>query len=476
MIGMLIVARILGPNVMGIVAFGLAFVSMFLLVSDFGLGSAHIKLISEGQDEAKCIGTFARLKLLFILFYVLIVLSFYLGQKYIFNVTFESSDHEYVILIYLLLTAISQLYVIPSTTFAAKTEQAKQDIPNFIQILLYQIFRVIAAFLGYKAIAQSVSNLAAVILVLPIYFYLFKGYPIGKFDKPIAKKYFNISIPIFIVLISQTIIYSSDKVILQYMTNTDEVGFYSAGFSMSQFIRLIETSAGILFFPFFSKNIAEGEYDKITENIKKYEKFNFSFVLPFVFYLIVFADFIVLIMLGHKFYKTPPMLAIITNAMFVSLVLLPYANVITGKGLFKLSALINISGTVIFIILSIILVSPLLLNLKGIGISISLLITNIFFCIIFIFFAKRNLNTIEIFTGKYLFLYGIIYMIITLLIYNNLSLDMVGKVVASIIYFLGYFIFAYFLKLITIEDWKKMLEMIDIKKMFKYINSELKNK
>jgi|WetSurMetagenome_2_1015567.scaffolds.fasta_scaffold35401_2 O-antigen/teichoic acid export membrane protein len=476
MIGMLLVARLLGPNVMGTVAFGLAFVSMFLFISDLGLSSAHIKLISEGQEEAKCNGTFATLKLYLIALYVFVVLTFYLVQKFVFGVTFESPDHDYVILIYLALTTISQIFVIPSTTFAAKTEQAKQDLPNFFQVLFYQILRIIVAFLGYKAIAQSVTNLVAVILVLPFYIYLFKGYPVGKFDKSLAKKYFTISLPVLIILIAQTIIYSSDRVILQYLTNSEEVGNYSAGFSISQFIRLIETSAGILFFPYFSKYISEGEFEKINSNVKKYERFNLSFVLPFVFYIVIFADFVVSIALGHKFIKTPPMLAIITMSMFVSLISLPYANIISGKGLFKLSAIINVFGTILFIALSFVLVLPFMLGLKGVGISLSLLLTNIFFGIVFMIYTKKNLNTVKIFLGKYLLLYGIVYSLISFLIYNNLSLDLVGKIIASVLFFVGYFGFAFLLRIITIEDWKKAFEIINIKKMYDYVNSELKNK
>ncbi|MCX6165087.1 MAG: oligosaccharide flippase family protein [Ignavibacteriae bacterium] len=179
MLGMLIVARILGPNVLGTIAFGLAFVSMFLFVSDLGLSSAHIKLVSEGQDEARCNGTFIRLKSLLVVLYVVVVVAFYFIQKLIFGVTFESPDHDYVIFIYLVLTAVGQIYSIPASTFAAKTEQAKQDLPSFIQVIFYQVFRVIVAFLGYKAIAQSLSNLAAVLIVFPVYLYLFKGYPVG---------------------------------------------------------------------------------------------------------------------------------------------------------------------------------------------------------------------------------------------------------------------------------------------------------
>lgn len=476
MLGMLIVARILGPNVLGTVAFGLAFVSMFLFVSDFGLASAHVKLISEGQDEAKCNGTFARIKVLLIILYVFVVTGFYLIQKYIFGVKFDTPDHDYVIFIYLIITTIGQLYYIPITTFAAKTQQAKQDIPNFIQLFLYQILRVVVAFLGYKAIAQSLSNLTAVVLVLPVYIYLFKGNPMGKFDKEIAKMYFNISVPVFIVLIAQTIIYSTDRVILQYLTNTDEVGYYSAGISLSQFVRLIESSAGLLFFPFFSRNIAEGEFGKINSSIFKYEKFNLSFVLPIVFYVMIFSQFIVSVALGHKFAKTPPMLSIITLSMFVSLLNLSYINIISAKGLFRQSAIVYVSGTAFFVVISFILVAPFLLNLQGIGISLSLLVTNIFFGIVFMIYSKKELSIITILNCRKQLIYGIIFSLVCYLIYHFLKLNLFWNIVASVIFFAGYFGIALLFKIIKIEDWKMILEIINFRKMYSYVNSELKNK
>ncbi len=476
MIGMLLVARILGPNVLGTVAFGLAFVSLFSFLTDFGLGSTHIKFISEGRDVAKCNGTFARLKILLTVLYIIVVLAFYFIQKLVFGVEFESPDHDYVIMIYLIITSIGKLYSIPASTFAAKTEQAKQDFPNFVQIFLYQLLRVIVAFLGYKAVAQSLSNLAAVVLVLPIYLYLFKGNPVGKFDKSLAKLYFNISIPFFIAIIAQTVIHYTDKVILQYLTNSNEVGYYSAGFSISQFVSLIEASAGLLFFPFFTKNLSEGEYEKVNSSVQKFERFNLSFVLPFVLYIAAFSEFVVSIALGHKFAKTPPILSVVTFAMFVSLISLPYINIITGKGLLKLSASIIVTSAVLFIILSFIFVSPILLDLKGIGIAMSLLITNIFTGIVFMSYTKKKLSVINILKGKYLLIYGLVYSVIAYFIMNLFSDDIITKIIASIVFFVGYFGLAFLFKIIKTDDWKMTLEILNVKKMVDYVNSELINK
>ncbi|MFA5405510.1 MAG: oligosaccharide flippase family protein [Ignavibacteria bacterium] len=474
MFGMLVVARLLGPKVVGTVAFGLAFVSMFLFIADLGLGSAHIKLISEGQDEGKCNGTFARLKIVLVGLYFVVVLSFFVIQKYVFGVTFESPAHDYVILTYLVLTSLTQIYTIPITTFAAKTEQAKQDVPNLIQVFFYQILRVTMAFLGYKALAQSLSNLAAVILVLPVYFYLFKGYPIGKFDKSLAKRYFSISLPVFVALIASTVVNSTDRVILQYLTNSEEVGYYSAGFSISQFIKLLESSAGLLFFPFFSKNIAEGEFDKLNVSVRKFERFNLSFVLPIVFYIVIFSGFVVSIVLGNKFIKTPPMLSIISVAMFVSIINLPYVDSISGKGLFRLSATLCVFGMMVFILMSFFLVSPYFFDLKGIGITISLLTTNIFTGIVFMYYTKKKIGRIKIFQGKYILIYGLIYSSVAYFIYNAFSFGLFGNIIASVVFFIGYLGFAFLFKITTIEDWKMTLEIINFKKMYSYLNSELK--
>ena len=377
MVTSFIVARLVGPGVLGTIAYGLAYVSMFLFISDLGIGSAHIKLISEGQDEAKCIGTFARLKIILISFYTLIVFTVLLTQKYLFHYQFESKSQEIVIYIYLLINIIGQFTFIASTTWAAKTEQAKQDIPNFIQTLLYQILRVIVAILGFKAIAIVSSNLIAAIITVPLYLFLFKNYKIGKYDKKIAQKYFSISIPIIILLIAQTIIFSIDKIILQSQTNTTELGYYSACFTLASFIKTIETSVGLLFFPLFSSYIAQNNVAKMNMALKKFERFTMSFILPFGLYLSIFSNLVIPLTYGSKFMNSIPIFSIVTITMIISLLNLPYGSIILGKGLFKLIALIWLIALSVFLICAYVFVSHSLLNLKGVGMAYAILITTI---------------------------------------------------------------------------------------------------
>ncbi|MGB9696403.1 MAG: oligosaccharide flippase family protein [Ignavibacteria bacterium] len=474
MVAMFIVARIVGPSVLGVVAFGLAFVSMFNIVADLGLSSAHIKLISEGQDESKCIGTFTRLKILLTIIYVLVTLSFFLTQKYVFNVQFDSKDQEIVIYIYLVINTISQLFYIANSTFAGKTEQAKQDLPNIIQTFAYQILRIVVVLLGFRAIGLSVSNLIAVILVIPIYVYLFKGYKIGKFDKSLAKRYMNISLPVIVILISQTIVFNTDRVILQYLTNSEEVGYYAAGFSLSQFIRLIESSAGLLFFPLFSSHITNSEYERMNQSVKKYEKFNFAFVLPLVAVVSICSDLVVRVTLGQKFINTIPVLGIITISMYVSVINLPYINMITGKGLFRLSAGLYVMSVFFFILSAFIFVSPITLNLRGVGIALSLLMSNLSIGIMFMLSVKKKIPEAKVLSDSKLLFFGITYSLVALLIYQTLIEGVVSKIIFITVFIAFYIGFTKIFRMVNNEDYRMIKELIDYKKMYTYIKDEVK--
>jgi O-antigen/teichoic acid export membrane protein len=336
----IVVARIVGPSVLGTVAFGLAYVSMFVFLADLGTSTAHIKLINEKENEGDSITTFSNIKYSLTIFFSLVVIVTIFVQKNFFNYKFESSIHEIVVLISLLSVIIGEFYKIPQSTFIAHVEQAKQDLPNLMTSILFQVLKLIVVLLGFKAISISVSQLVATILVAPFYFYLFKNYPRGKFDKRLAKKYLTISLPVIVIIAAQTIIYWSDKVMLQYLTNSAELGYYVTAFSFTNFIRLIENSAGTIFFPLFSKNLIDNEFDIINNRLSKYERFIFIYIFPLIALGAISSDLIISLLLGKAFLPAIPVLSVIIIAVFIPLINLPFGNILLGRDLFTLSAII----------------------------------------------------------------------------------------------------------------------------------------
>lgn len=474
----IVVARIAGPTVLGTVAFGLAYVSMFSFIADLGIGTAHIKLVSEGKDLGKCISTYAVLKSITTGLFLLIVLEIFLFQKYIFHIGFESQTHEYVILIMLISVAIQQLLFIPKTTFAGRTEQAKQDIPDFIGTLVYQVLRIIIVLLGYRAIALALGNLVSTILIIPIIFFLFKDYPHSSFDKELAKQYLKIALPIMLIGMSTKVIVYLDKVILQFFTCSEQVGYYTAGYRIGGFVLLIANSVGLLFFPLFSKAVANGDFQYIRDKINKFERFSFLFIMPVVILLVIYSDAIVKILLGSQYIESIPILSIITLAMFLAVLNMPYGNVITGMGFFKLAAIINIINLGLFIITIILLVNPKIFNWGATGAAITVLFSNLFLGTLYRIFAKKKCPVINIKEGLKFVLYGIINFVIFYYLYHNLNiLNYISvKIICIFVYLIITYFSLYLLKWINKEDWNTLLTLMDVKSMGRYIKGEIGKK
>ena len=473
-IASIIVARIAGPGVLGTISFGLAYVTMFSFIADLGFGTAHVKKLSEGIDEAKCIGTFARIKIGLIIFYVFFVVCFFFVQKYIFHTSFESKAHIIVIFVLLATMTLSQLLLIPKSTFAAYTQQAKTDLPNLVQTLFYQFLRIIIVFLGFRAIALAFGNLISTILILPVFIYLFKDYKIGSYDKKLAKEYLKIALPIMLISVTSKLYSTIDKVLLQFLTNSEQVGYYTAGFRVGGFVLLIANSISGLFFPIFSKAASKKDFLSIKRHIEKFERLSFIYIMPFVILFTLFASDIVIILLGNEYASSIPIMMAINIAMFLRVIITPYSSVIVGLGYFNKGLKIGIWHFLFYILILFALINPSLLNMAGFGAAIAILVSNLFMLILYRIYAKKYMPILTNKTALIYTLYGIINFSLFFVILNEtIIFQSYYKILFAVFYILITYFSMFLLKLVTKEDWKYLKTLIDYRKMGKYIKGEI---
>ncbi|MCK4662459.1 MAG: oligosaccharide flippase family protein [Bacteroidales bacterium] len=475
-IATIIVARIAGPTVIGTIAYCLSFVSMFIFVADLGSGTAHIKLISEGQKTEDCITTYSTIKVILTILFLFIVICAYFVQKYFLN-GFESKTHEIVLFIFLTIIVIERLLDIIKTTFAANTQQAKQDIPDFIYILLYQLFRIGIVLAGYKAIALALGNFFALLIVIPLYIYLFKEYSFGILKKALIKKYLAIGIPVLLIGVATNMSNYLDKVILQYFCDSTEVGYYTAGFKIGGFILLIANSVSMLFFPLFSKAISEGNIDFIKDKINKFERFSLIFIMPVVIIVVLFSDVIVLTLLGKEYINSISILSIITVAMFFYTLFVPYGNIILGMGYFKAAAIVNIINFTCFIILQILLVHPKLFGFGAMGAAIAVLFSRVLISFMFILVSKYKCNiSMNVKNLKYL-LFGLsIYFISKYLLKNIISESYFYYFLFVLSFLILNYLLLYLFKMFNKTDIQYISQLLNIKELKKYIKSEILKK
>jgi len=475
MIAGIVVARVAGPTVVGTVAFGMSLVSMFTFFADLGIGNAHIKIVSEGRNLGDCIKTFSVLKSILIILFIVLVILYLVVKEYVFHIQYESRTHFYVIIIWLVAITISQFLYIPIITFMALTQQARQDVPNLLQIVLTQVLKIVAVLIAASAIALSFANLLGVILVLPLYLYLFKDFKIGHFDKNLARDYVKIAAPMIIMVLHGTFIGYFDKFLLQYFSNSEQVGYYAVAFSIGSLIQIVGLAVGQIFFPTFSSSVVKKDYDYINRTIDKYERFIYVFLMPIVIFLILYSQVLIKILLGKDFISSGPVLVVIFLGAFVFVANQHYGNLLLGAGYINKSARLSLYSLIFFVLLNLFFVAPQMLHLKAIGSALAWSINYLFLGVFFRIYVWQLIKEVTILRNIKYWLFGILNVALFFLFLKYIAvrvnyLEFIFPVVYFGITYLAY----YLLKMANKEDINFALRIFDVRSMKEYIKNEFK--
>lgn len=468
----IVVARIGGPNVLGTLAFGMAFVAVFQFITDLGIGTAQLKLVTSTDDIKDYISTFTVLKITTSFVFLIIIVSYYYIQVNLFNNhDLANPEIKTVIFIYIAINFIDSLSYIFRTNFIARTERAKVEIPTFIQTTLDKIARIVLIALGFGAIALAASSLFFVILVLPINIYLFKNYKFGKFRKDLVKKYIAISLPVIVIMFAQQWTENIDRILLQKLHGTYEVGLYMAAFSLSAPVKLLGSSVSSILFPSFSTLLFQNKISEITSLITRYRKYLISILMPFIILMILFSSQIVLFLFGNKYTATIKYFPFIISTLFIYIYTLPYLNLAFANGMFKRIAVISVILLGIQAGLIYLLSAEAGFNLKGLGTSIALLITNILLFIIYGGITKKIIDTKADRKTLSIIIFQVVLGIFAMIVLAKDSLLL--YLIVPILYLGIIFLLEWKSQIITKDDFRFLLSFANIKPLIKYVKDEI---
>jgi len=145
LVGILAMTNYLGKDVYGNISWVLATLATLNTVSDLGFGNAHIKRISEGQDERDCFSTFIVIKIALIALMVVFVLSMFLLWNDVLGGGMSPSTWN-LVLLFVLYYIMYDLSTIVTVTFTAKMETAKSQIVALVDPLVRVPLIIFIAF------------------------------------------------------------------------------------------------------------------------------------------------------------------------------------------------------------------------------------------------------------------------------------------------------------------------------------------
>jgi O-antigen/teichoic acid export membrane protein len=373
----IVVARLVGPRVMGMLAFGLSYVAVWSPMSDLGLSTSHIKFVSGNHDAAACIGVFARMKVALSLLFVLFMVSLYLVQNRVLNPGSLSPEVSLVIFISIGICLVESLANIPKVTFIARTERAKIDTVFLGQQTLAKSLRVVVAFLGMGAVALSATNLVAGALGAMALWALFRKQRFGGWDTRLARGYVGIALPAVAMDGLSALSENSDRLLLGYLAGTEQVGYYSVVFGISVFLQMVGTTISGIYFPLFSRLIAEARWDEIVLRARQYTEMCNAFLAPPALIAMVGAPTLLPLILGKKYLASCSVMSIVLVGVYFNLLSRMSGSIIVGAGRFWKMARIQLWSFLVLAATEYFLVSPRWLNLGAVGAALAFVAANV---------------------------------------------------------------------------------------------------
>lgn len=479
LIALYFVSHYMGPAALGTIAFANAYIMIFLNFFEGGFGAAHIKRVSEGQNFAQCNGTYLAIKIVLTLLGTTIVISSMLIYKFVLNKHFISKEHEIVLYIMLFVTFIESITRFFIVTYRAKKETAKEIIPRFVGKLVTTIGKITVALMGLSVVFLAGATAIGVMITFIICFYLFKNYPIDRFNKELFKSYISFALPIMFVGFLGTFAKNMDKLMLQFLWSTADVGYYSAAQRLLIFLEYLPAATIALLFPTISQYHSKGYIKSIQRISKEAEKYISMIVSPMVMLIIVFAQPICNTILGKDFVNTIPILVILSFVTLINGVSQPYIqqagatnHIITATKCSIIVFILNILLNLLFIPRKIFNVH--LLGMGGIGAAIATLISIIIGITLFRYYAYK-------FTGSksdpQILLYFVSASIagfISYYILQHCTLTTIMKSLVAVMSLVIYLLLIILFKRFTKNDFIFILNAINPIKIKNYILTELK--
>ena len=369
-VALFFVARYMGPEPLGIVAFGMAYIALFQNFADLGFGDAHIKRVSEGRDLGICHGTLFTVKFFLNILLVGVVLSTIFFSKYILHHEFISKTHEQVIYVLLGYFVLGNFSIMIGTTFAARKEVVKGNISYTAGALGSSLFKIFVALTGLGAVYLAGANVINVLIIFLIHLYFLKGYPIKKPTKEYFKLYASFAFPIMFINFLSNYSENIDKVLIQAFWSSKDVGLYAAGKQITYLFSFLTSITSVLLFPTISAYYAKGDLNAIRNVSAKTERYLSLILLPIMAFMFVFSRPITLLLLGHKFeILTPQIITILTFAVYFEAITSNYISQITGTNHVRLAVKITIVLLSFNILLHLILIPDHFLGISLFGLG-----------------------------------------------------------------------------------------------------------
>ena len=200
----------LGKDVYGNIVWIIATLSTLNIVSDLGFGSAHIKRLSEGQNENDCFSTYFTIRFALTMFMAVFVLTVMLLWNDVLEGGMSPATWNLVIL-FLLYFIMYDLSYIVIFTFEAKMQTTRAQLILMLDPLI-RVPLIIFISLNHLADDIAYAYVLASIGVLLFSLFLVKRSELRWVRPTLFRSYLKFALPLSLIAIAGAVTDNLDKI------------------------------------------------------------------------------------------------------------------------------------------------------------------------------------------------------------------------------------------------------------------------
>lgn len=317
---------------------------------------------------------------------VVITVSLAVEFESIFNV---STDEKAVVRTVVCLGGVGLMIGLPMGVFGGLVVGLQRydllNKANIIVLGLRTVGIVVLLFYGFKVVAvSSMQVLSQFILGGLLVWYAYRQYPSlsfrwSYFKKETIKVLYGYSSFIFLNNLAMFFLFYSGEIIVGMFLDMSTITYYAIATSLLHYLSKFVGSMTQVLHPYASDQHARGNQDKILSSVLIGTRISLLIVLPVALGYIIVGKAFISLWMGHSYAEVAgPILAISAVGRIAWLSHSSAGNVFLGIGKHKVITSANVATGLLGIIFSVVLVRDYGLSGVAIGLTCSLLISQVF--------------------------------------------------------------------------------------------------
>lgn len=394
------ISRVFGPVGLGKVSFAISLATTFVVIGSLGIPIYGIREIAKVREDKKELSkTFSEILCIQFIWLLFVLIGYYLWIH--FTNTFEGE---------LIIKYCSFFHIVG---IIGLLHWYYQGLENYRFIAFLNVFvKVLTVILLYTLVYSANQYWLYYLILVSCTFLgalisLFKARNNLQLVHRIeVKRHFKSILILFSTQIAIGIYANMDIVFLRYLSNEEQVGYYTPAIRLVKVLLLVITALGTVLIPKISNYIKSGNLKECESLITKSIRFVLLISFPAAILTYFFAFDAIKLFAGADFFESVLLLQMLTplifligmNNIFGLQILVPFHR--------EKKLLIAVSfGALVSVILNLILIP----RFESLGLVYSIVITELIITILTLYFAFKT------FPFKYPLNSGLLYLFLALL-------------------------------------------------------------